>query len=119
MTKENKMAALIKSYLQIMEHKDAEWGMRSLLRVAEIQLDYVKSLRAISNLKSLSEEARQLFLQELSKIISPVEAEAILTLEKALEKAEELGLSSPVVQEIRKRLSEIGVKEQKISKGQG
>ncbi len=117
--KENKMAALIKSYLQIMEHKDAEWGMRSLLRVAEIQLDYVKSLRAISNLKSLSEEARQLFLQELSKIISPVEAEAILTLEKALEKAEELGLSSPVVQEIRKRLSEIGVKEQKISKGQG
>jgi cellulose synthase operon protein C len=113
--KENKMAELIKSYLLILEHKDAEWGIWALLRVAEIQLDYVKSLRAMSKPKFLDKEAKKMLSEEVSNIVFPVEAEAISTLEKALEKAMELGLSSPVVQEIRRRLSEVGVKELETS----
>ncbi len=112
--KEKKMADLIKSYLRILEYKNAEWGMWSLHRVAEIQLNYVKSLREMPKPKSLGGEELELFLQELSDIVFPVEEEAILTLEKALEKAMELDLYSSVVKEIRNRLTELGVKKEKI-----
>ncbi len=105
------MGAVGKKYLEILNYGNGEWGIAGLYKAAEIQLAYVESLRTIEDSalpKVLRDnfDAMDMFRAELENIAFPAEEGAILALEKALEKAFELGIYSDYTLLIEERLAD-------------
>ncbi|MBL92187.1 MAG: hypothetical protein CMH56_10325 [Myxococcales bacterium] len=109
--KRETMATLGKKYLEILNYGNGEWGIAGLYKAAETQLAYVESLRTIEDSalpKVLRDnfDAMDMFRAELENIAFPAEEGAILALEKALEKAFELGIYSDYTLLIEERLAD-------------
>jgi TolA-binding protein len=100
-----------KKYIDILNYGNGEWGIAGLYKAAEAQLSYVNALRniddsALPKLLRDNFDAMDMFRAELENQVFPVEEGAILALEKALEKAFELGIYSEFTLKVEERLSE-------------
>jgi tetratricopeptide (TPR) repeat protein len=106
--KRKRMNEIGKKYVDILNYGSGEWGVAGLYRAAQTQLDFVKALREMPTPKELrnNPEAEDMFMAELENITFPVEEGAIVALEKALEKAFELGIYSDYTLQIEEQLKQ-------------
>lgn len=104
--KKKKRDEMAKKYLDVLAYGNGEWGVAGLYRAAEALFDYVDTLRNAPDPPQLANnpEALDLFRTELENIAFPVEDQGIQALEKALEKAFELGIYSEYTIAIEDRL---------------
>jgi cellulose synthase operon protein C len=104
--KKKKRDEMAKKYLDVLAYGNGEWGVAGLYRAAESLFDYVDTLRNAPDPPSLANnpEALDLFRTELENIAFPVEDQGIQALEKALDKAFELGIYSEYTIAIEDRL---------------
>ncbi len=95
-----------KSYFDVLNYGNGEWGIAGLYRSAEILLQYVDTLRNTPDPPALRDnyEALDMFRAELDNIAFPVEDEAIQALEAALAKSFELGIYSKYTVAIEEKL---------------
>jgi TolA-binding protein len=106
--KRKRMNEVGKKYVDVLAYGSGEWGVAGLFQAAQTQLDFVRALRDMPTPKELrnNPEAEDMFMAELENITFPVEEGAIVALEKALEKAFELGIYSEFTLKIEEKLKE-------------
>ncbi|WP_338865954.1 tetratricopeptide repeat protein [Myxococcus stipitatus] len=83
-----------KEYLAVLATGSGEWGIASLTRIGLAYADFARNIMDSPDPKGLDEEQVGMYRAELENLALPLEDKSNEALEKALEKAYELGIYS-------------------------
>jgi tetratricopeptide (TPR) repeat protein len=90
--KQRKLKELEKAYTQVLGIGVADYGIAALTRIGLAYADLAQNIVGSPNPRGLTREQLQLYRGELRNLASPIETKAVEVLEKAVLKANELGV---------------------------
>ncbi|AKQ66664.1 TPR domain protein, putative component of TonB system [Myxococcus hansupus] len=93
--KQKEIQRLEKEYLAVLSTGSGDWGIAALTRVGLAYADFARNIMDSPDPTGLDEEQLAMYRGELENLALPLEDKASEALEKALEKAYELGVYSP------------------------
>ncbi|WP_342374195.1 tetratricopeptide repeat protein [Myxococcus stipitatus] len=93
--KQREIQRVEKEYLAVLATGSGEWGIASLTRIGLAYADFARNIMDSPDPTGLDEEQLGMYRGELENLALPLEDKANEALEKALEKAYELGIYSP------------------------
>ncbi len=92
--KQKEIQRLEKDYLAVLSTGSGDWGIAALTRVGLAYADFARNIMDSPDPSGLDEEQLAMYRSELENLALPLEDKAAEALEKALEKAYELGVYS-------------------------
>nr|BDT35144.1 tetratricopeptide repeat protein [Myxococcus sp. MH1] len=93
--KQREIQRVEKEYLAVLSTGSGEWGIAALTRIGLAYADFARNIMDSPDPTGLDEEQLGMYRSELENLALPLEDKANEALEKALEKAYELGIYSP------------------------
>ena len=90
--KQRKLKELEKAYTQVLGIGVADYGIAALTRIGLAYADLAQNIVGSPDPRGLTREQLQLYRGELRNLASPIETKAVEVLEKAVLKANELGV---------------------------
>ncbi|WP_205507674.1 tetratricopeptide repeat protein [Myxococcus vastator] len=93
--KQKEIVRLEKEYLAVLSTGSGDWGIAALTRIGLAYADFARNIMDSPDPSGLDEEQLAMYRGELENLALPLEDKASEALEKALEKAYELGVYSP------------------------
>ncbi len=98
-------------YLDVVTYKSPEWATASLLRIGQGYEAYAKAMRSAPVPKDLKEDEKQMYRDELEKVIVVIEDKAIDAYRSGYTKALAIGVYNHHTQAIRQALSRLAENE--------
>ena len=92
--KQREIQRLEKEYLAVLATGSGDWGIASLTRIGLAYADFARNIMDSPDPQGLDEDQIAMYRGELENLALPLEDKATEALEKALEKAYELGVYS-------------------------
>jgi len=92
--KQREIQRLEKEYLAVLATGSGDWGIAALARIGLAYADFARNIMDSPDPKGLDEDQLAMYRGELENLALPLEDKATEALEKALEKAYELGVYS-------------------------
>jgi tetratricopeptide (TPR) repeat protein len=92
--KQKEIQRLEKEYLAVLATGSGDWGIAALTRIGLAYADFAKNIMDSPDPQGLDEDQLAMYRGELENLALPLEDKATEALEKALEKAYELGVYS-------------------------
>jgi TolA-binding protein len=98
-------------YLEVVTYQSPEWATAALLRIGQGYEAYAKAMRNAPVPKDLSEEEKQVYRDELEKVIVVIEDKALDAYKTGYAKALQIGVYNKHTQTIRQALSRLAENE--------
>jgi TolA-binding protein len=98
-------------YLDVVTYQSPEWATAALLRIGQGYEAYAKAMRGAPVPKDLSEEEKQVYRDELEKVIVVIEDKALDAYKSGYAKALQIGVYNKHTQAIRQALSRLAENE--------
>jgi tetratricopeptide (TPR) repeat protein len=98
-------------YLDVVTYQSPEWATAALLRIGQGYEAYAKAMRNAPVPKDLSEEEKQVYRDELEKVIVVIEDKALDAYKSGYAKALQIGVYNKHTQTIRQALSRLAENE--------
>jgi cellulose synthase operon protein C len=98
-------------YLDVVTYKSPEWATASLLRIGQGYEAYAKAMRNAPVPKDLKEDEKQMYRDELEKVIVVIEDKAIDAYKSGYARALQIGVYNKHTQAIRQALSRLAENE--------
>jgi TolA-binding protein len=98
-------------YLDVVTYKSPEWATASLLRIGQGYEAYAKAMRNAPVPKDLKEDEKQMYRDELEKVIVVIEDKALDAYKSGYSKALTIGVYNHHTQTIRQALSRLAENE--------
>jgi tetratricopeptide (TPR) repeat protein len=98
-------------YLDVLTYQSPEWATAALLRIGQGYEAYAKAMRNAPVPKDLSEEEKQVYRDELEKVIVVIEDKALDAYRSGYAKALQIGVYNKHTQAIRQALSRLAENE--------
>jgi tetratricopeptide (TPR) repeat protein len=93
--KQREIQRLEKEYLAVLATGSGDWGIAALTRIGLAYADFARNIMESPDPQGLDEDQLAMYRSELENLALPLEDKATEALEKALEKAYELGVYGP------------------------
>ncbi len=90
--KQREIQKLEKAYINVLSTGSGEWGIASLTRIGLAYADFARNILESPDPAGLDEDQLAMYRSELEQLAFPLEEKSTEALQKALEKAYELGL---------------------------
>jgi TolA-binding protein len=98
-------------YLDVVTYRSPEWATAALLRVGQGYEAYAKAMRSAPVPKELKEDEKQIYRDELEKVIVVIEDKAIGAYKSGYARALQIGVYNKHTQAIRQALSRLAENE--------
>jgi TolA-binding protein len=98
-------------FLDVVGYRSPEWATAALLRIGQGYEAYAKAMRSAPVPKDLSAEEKQIYRDELEKVIVVIEDKAIDAYKSGYAKALQIGVYNKHTQTIRQALSRLAENE--------
>jgi TolA-binding protein len=98
-------------YLDVLTYQSPEWATAGLLRIGQGYEAYAKAMRNAPVPKDLNEEEKQVYRDELEKVVVVIEDKAIDAYKSGYAKALQIGVYNKHTQTIRQALSRLAENE--------
>jgi cellulose synthase operon protein C len=98
-------------YLDVVTYKSPEWATASLLRIGQGYEAFAKAMRNAPVPKDLKEDEKQMYRDELEKVIVVIEDKAIDAYKSGYARALQIGVYNKHTQAIRQALSRLAENE--------
>jgi TolA-binding protein len=98
-------------YLEVVTYQSPEWATAGLLRIGQGYEAYAKAMRNAPVPKDLNEEEKQVYRDELEKVVVVIEDKAIDAYKSGYAKALQIGVYNKHTQAIRTALSRLAENE--------
>ena len=98
-------------YLDVVTYKSPEWATAALLRIGQGYEAYAKAMRNAPVPKDLNEEEKQIYRDELEKVVVVIEDKALDAYKSGYAKALQIGVYNKHTQAIRQALSRLAENE--------
>lgn len=98
-------------YLDVVTYQSPEWATAALLRIGQGYEAYAKAMRNAPVPKDLNEEEKQIYRDELEKVIVVIEDKALDAYKSGYAKALQIGVYNKHTQTIRQALSRLAENE--------
>ena len=98
-------------YLDVVTYKSPEWATASLLRIGQGYEAYAKAMRNAPVPKDLKEDEKQMYRDELEKVIVVIEDKAIDAYKSGYARALQIGVYNKHTQAIRQALGRLAENE--------
>ena len=98
-------------YLDVVTYQSPEWATAGLLRIGQGYEAYAKAMRNAPVPKDLNEEEKQVYRDELEKVVVVIEDKAIDAYKSGYAKALQIGVYNKHTQAIRQALSRLAENE--------
>jgi TolA-binding protein len=98
-------------YLDVVTYQSPEWATAALLRIGQGYEAYAKAMRNAPVPKDLNEEEKQVYRDELEKVVIVIEDKAIDAYKSGYAKALQIGVYNKHTQTIRQSLSRLAENE--------
>jgi TolA-binding protein len=98
-------------YLDVVNYKSPEWATAGLLRIGQGYEAYAKSMRNAPVPKDLNAEEKQLYRDELEKVVVVIEDKALDAYKSSYARALQLNVYNKHTQKIRQALSRLAENE--------
>ncbi len=98
-------------YLDVVTYQSPEWATASLLRIGQGYEAYAKAMRNAPVPNDLNEEEKQVYRDELEKVVVVIEDKAIDAYKSGYAKAIQIGVYNKHTQAIRQALSRLAENE--------
>jgi TolA-binding protein len=99
------------AYVDTVTYNDPEWATAALFRIGDAYEQFSKALRGAPVPASLSEEEKQVYHDELEKVVVVVEEKAIDAYKGGYQKALQLGVYNEFTQKLRQALGRLDDQE--------
>ncbi|MBI2375955.1 MAG: tetratricopeptide repeat protein [Deltaproteobacteria bacterium] len=94
-------------FVEVINYKNGDYAIASLLRIGLVFRDFAKKLREAPIPRGLTEEQRDIYVAELDSMATEPEEKAIQAFELALQKAYELNIYNDFLVEAQNNLKEL------------
>ncbi|HVX96543.1 MAG TPA: tetratricopeptide repeat protein [Polyangia bacterium] len=98
-------------YLDVVSYQSPEWATAALLRVGQGYEAYAKAMRNAPVPKDLSEDEKQVYRDELEKVVVVIEDKALDAYKSGYARALQIGVYNKHTQQIRDALSRLAENE--------
>jgi TolA-binding protein len=98
-------------YLDVLAYQSPEWATAGLLRIGQGYEAYAKAMRNAPVPKDLNEEEKQVYRDELEKVVVVIEDKALDAYKSGYAKALQIGVYNKHTQTIRQALSRLAENE--------
>jgi TolA-binding protein len=98
-------------YLDVVTYQSPEWATAALLRIGQGYEAYAKAMRNAPVPRDLNEEEKQVYRDELEKVVVVIEDKAIDAYKSGYAKALQIGVYNKHTQHIREALSRLAENE--------
>ena len=98
-------------YLDVVNYKSPEWATAGLLRIGQGYEAYAKSMRNAPVPKDLNAEEKQMYRDELEKVVVVIEDKALDAYKSSYARALQLNVYNKHTQKIRQALSRLAENE--------
>jgi len=98
-------------YLEVVTYQSPEWATAALLRIGQGYEAYAKAMRNAPVPKDLTEEEKQVYRDELEKVIVVIEDKSLDAYKSGYAKALQIGVYNKHTQTIRQALSRLAENE--------
>ncbi len=99
------------TYLDVVTYRSPEWATAALLRIGQGYEAYAKAMRSAPVPKDLKEDEKQMYRDELEKVIVVIEDKAIDAYKSGYARALQIGVYNKHTQAIRQALSRLAENE--------
>jgi cellulose synthase operon protein C len=99
------------AYLDVVTYQSPEWATAALLRIGQGYEAYAKAMRNSPVPKDLNEEEKQVYRDELEKVVVVIEDKAIDAYKSGYARALQIGVYNKHTQQIREALSRLAENE--------
>jgi TolA-binding protein len=99
------------AYVDTVAFGDPEWATAALFRIGDAYERFAKALRGAPVPNSLSEDEKQVYRDELEKVVVVVEEKALDSYKSGYKKALELGVYNAFTQKLRQALGRLDEQE--------
>jgi hypothetical protein len=99
------------AYVDTVTFQDPEWATAALFRIGDAYEQFSKALRGAPVPAALSEEEKQVYHDELEKVVVVVEEKAIDAYKNGYQKALQLGVYNEFTQKLRQALARLADQE--------
>jgi TolA-binding protein len=98
-------------YLDVVTYQSPEWATAALLRIGQGYEAYAKAMRNAPVPKDLNEEEKQVYRDELEKVVVVIEDKALDAYKSGYARALQIGVYNKHTQQIREALSRLAENE--------
>jgi cellulose synthase operon protein C len=98
-------------YLDVVTYQSPEWATAALLRIGQGYEAYAKAMRSAPVPKDLNEEEKQVYRDELEKVVVVIEDKALDAYKSGYARALQIGVYNKHTQQIREALSRLAENE--------
>ena len=108
--KTEKLEKAQKAFQSAIKYAHAETSTKALKRLAEMYLDYSKTVRGIASNSSLNEADQKAFMAEIEQIAVPMEEKGIDTMNQAFETAKKGQLRDGQIADLQNEVNRLNMK---------